>query len=500
MLAMARHWETLFARWLSSAGEERESCGRRLRDLDDPRMVPRLQALLLDVGAPHDVRMAASDVLLDLANAPDSSDAQVRAWWSSGDAPLQRHALLCATEGQQDIVASVLADDEHPRHGDAVAALAFDFPEPWATERLVSALGHPAAEVRRTAASTLLWNEPVRALEPLLRAARDADASVASAALDTLCYYRAARALLPVVHGLLAHPDVEVQSSASNCLDHLRDDVLSELREPKREPRLRAWLAPVWSELGLSDAAIEASREPTERVVSAAHSREPWNPPWLESPRALAVHVEALDLPEADRHAELVGANWDAVDEKRRAGFAEVLMASDDVVVRQRACDVVSRWGDHARIRRLLDDPFAAVRQSAAYHARKLALDPELAERLWAMTQQTRRIAATEALESAVALGEPTVWRPRVNALLADRDAPEALRFAAVYALLHARDADAITGHLPLLLEAPRVTWAIHLALLEAARQLSLELPDISILSDVDDLHVQVALSDVDIT
>lgn len=46
-----------------------------------------------------------------------------------------------------------------------------------------------------------------------------------------------------------------------------------------------------------------------------------------------------------------------------------------------------------------------------------------------------------------------------------------------------------------LLLEPPAVTWALHLALLDAITDLGLPPPDIRHLREVDNLHVQAAVA-----
>ena len=46
-----------------------------------------------------------------------------------------------------------------------------------------------------------------------------------------------------------------------------------------------------------------------------------------------------------------------------------------------------------------------------------------------------------------------------------------------------------------LLLEPPAVTWALHIALLDAIADLGLPTPDIGHLREVDNLHVQEAVA-----
>lgn len=157
--------------------------------LDDPRSVPELQSVLHDPRAAAGVRTACGLILRELRNVETPSDHMLRQWWTSGDEVLQRHALLQMSHAQRDIVDSALDDVNHPLHGAAVETLASGFSSPATVERLIAALRDARPEIRRAAARTLVWDEPLTACQPLIDASHDEHASVAINALDTLCYY-----------------------------------------------------------------------------------------------------------------------------------------------------------------------------------------------------------------------------------------------------------------------------------------------------------------------
>lgn len=79
--------------------------------------------------------------------------------------------------------------------------------------------------------------------------------------------------------------------------------------------------------------------------------------------------------------------------------------------------------------------------------------------------------------ELASSPAEPENLRARAISYLAERGALRELELA-----------------LPRLSEPPTVTWAFHLALLDAAAQHRLTVPDLAALAEVDNLDIQRAL------
>ena len=85
--------------------------------------------------------------------------------------------------------------------------------------------------------------------------------------------------------------------------------------------------------------------------------------------------------------------------------------------------------------------------------------------------------------------------RSRLAALVNDPASPECIHLGALSGLADHEATEAIRELLPRLRERPRVTWAFHIDLLEAAAEFSLPLPGISHLWAVDNLDMQVALA-----
>jgi hypothetical protein len=125
-----RAWTARLVARLAERGAsewDRDAAAETLRRLGDPRAVAPLRALLEDRAAPAEVRDVAGGALLD---ALEFSADTLAAWWASGDAVLQRHALLRMDTRFADVVAAVASDPRHPMHSTAIASLEFDFEAP----------------------------------------------------------------------------------------------------------------------------------------------------------------------------------------------------------------------------------------------------------------------------------------------------------------------------------------------------------------------------------
>ena len=79
--------------------------------------------------------------------------------------------------------------------------------------------------------------------------------------------------------------------------------------------------------------------------------------------------------------------------------------------------------------------------------------------------------------------------------MAADPARPENLRRAAVHELNVFEAADAVGRLTGLLAEPPAVTWALHIAVLEAVADLGLSAAGVADLTAVDNLHVQAAVA-----
>jgi hypothetical protein len=98
---------------------------------------------------------------------------------------------------------------------------------------------------------------------------------------------------------------------------------------------------------------------------------------------------------------------------------------------------------------------------------------------------------ATETLDTFVKHADAADAVRRLGWVAGDHGWGESLRVAAVNHLAKLGACEEISQLAGLLLEPPEVTWALHIALLEAG----LPRPDIRHLREVDNLHMQVAVA-----
>jgi len=82
---------------------------------------------------------------------------------------------------------------------------------------------------------------------------------------------------------------------------------------------------------------------------------------------------------------------------------------------------------------------------------------------------------------------------PYLTQLVRD-DLRESLRHHAIHALIQFDARAELESLLPLLEKPPDVTWALHIALLDACRKFALKPPDLTLLRDADNVYVQRAL------
>ena len=138
-------------------------------------------------------REAAGSVLIELGRLPDR-DTLVQ-WWYQGDEILRRTALWGFYADNAEIVIPIASDPDHPYHLDAISTLRFGFEMSEYQELNIKALSHHNPQVRKTAATNLLWSEPVKAEGPLIEATHDSDTDVAVEACYALAWYPTRQAL-----------------------------------------------------------------------------------------------------------------------------------------------------------------------------------------------------------------------------------------------------------------------------------------------------------------
>jgi hypothetical protein len=464
---------------------ERAAIGDTLGCLGDPRSAAPLRALVLDAAAPVAVREVASMVLRDeLVDEPD--DATLRAWWASPDPVLRAHALRSMGPAQADLVVAVAGDPAHPLVGDALAGMAFGFERPAYHRLMIGALAHADPAVRSIAASTLVWDEPVAAEAPLIAALADPSPEVASAAADTLSYYRTRR----VLRALAGRPARQVTGPRDP--DGLARDFVAAVRQlpEAARPALRRWMAPVEDLLVAAWDEVEPEASPETAASPAVASGDP-----VDVDGVLAA-IAVIDGPRAAIRAQAHALPLQPIAPVDRARLVRATIDHVDVDLRRTAAAWCGHWGLAASLSVLLGDRDGLVRKAAAYALGFVPPDPALAAPLRAHLERadTTGVRATETLRSYVVHAD----RDDAIATLTDlvrAQGDESLVDAAVWSLIELEARDALAGLMPRLAAPPLVTWAVHIALLEAARRFALAAPEAAQLADVDHLDVQVELA-----
>jgi HEAT repeat protein len=455
-----------------------------LEILEDPRAQGPLLQILQDRDAAGPTRRAAGAILRSGGHGTDS--ATLRRWWAQGDEVLQQHALLEMGPECADIVESIASDPSHPLHRDSIATMQFGFEAPRSQALKVAALSHPDPAVRQTAADALLWDEPAAAEQPLLRCARDPVPEVAIAALDTLRYYPTLGVLVRLEEIVRESAAGEVHEQARSALLQLLDDVWLALRAsrgPARD-RLRAWFAPVLSWL----APLEDEQD--ERPPMAQPPRQPSAFPSADE---LVARYSSLDGPWRERWDELPtdGAAAPPADRPRLARW---VLDHPDPQLRSRGAAWLVGWGDRDALLGLFRDHSFSVRKTATYQLGRLPPEPSLAPVLWEhlLAPSTASTHAYETLNAWVRHAPRSEALQRLPSLVL-HDERESVRYHAVHSLIQLGERDALTPLLALLVEPPRVTWGVHLVLLEGARKLGLPVPELvqQALARVDHLQVQ---------
>jgi HEAT repeat protein len=491
--------------------EEREATIQTLSCLDDPRAIVPLTSLLEDPAASLPAREAAAEVLWNSAGVPDDP-AQRHRWWRSGDPLLARVALERMDRGDADLVAAVASDPEHPLLHSAIARLHFDFDEARFVQMTVAALGHASLLVRRAAAVGLAWNHPVAGEEAALRALRDSDEQVAREAAEALAGYPTLRTFdaLRAVRDGDAGGDgpaslvPAVQSEVERALDSLARRCLGALAAgpPPVTAWLRAWLQTIWPWLYRRIDAVAAGPPRGPRPTAPARP--------VPDAAALREALAELDGPWLEKRRLLDAIDWAGYAATDRAALGAVLSAHPDILVRRAGCEALAIWNDRDRLLGLLDDPCFSVRKRAAHALgeRSVARSPEVVARLWRQLHAPATVGshARETLKSwaahAGAAAVPALLelacgdrreevRTQAIELVVDKVAGRADGGAAAAARSGFPDVAAVV-----LARPPEVTWAVHLAVLEACRRLGVASPPAAdALRAVDHLDVQRGLA-----
>ncbi|WP_437740855.1 hypothetical protein WMF39_35075 [Sorangium sp. So ce1504] len=494
-----RSWTDRLLGWLvlpELPEAERDEIATTLARVEDPRAAARLMRIVEARELPEAAREAAGAILRSAGNPPGG--AWLRAAWAEGDIVLRRHALLLMERAEADLIEPVARDSAHPLHKEAIQALALGFSEPRFQALMIAALGHPDAGIRKVAADALVWDEPVAAEAPLLRAAADPAVDVAVAALETLHYYPSRRCL-DAVAALCGHPDERVRAAAAACAFEIREGRFRwalERAGPAERRLLLAWMEPVRHLLGVlgDDDASEAD-DPAARGRISSPGGDHGSGADLEMAELLALYAD-LDGCWAERKHRFADRFRAAGVAADRGAAAAFLAGHPDPWIRERAASLLAAWDEQEALLGLTRDPAFHVRKSAMYWLGELSANRALAGPAWEHLGElgTTGTHALETLNTYVAHALKEEAIPRLLAL-ARSDEREPVRCGAVDALAKLGARAEIVALLPLLAEPPQVTWAVHVALLSACERLGLHPGRCDALREVDNLDVQLALA-----
>jgi hypothetical protein len=130
------------------------------------------------------------------------------------------------------------------------------------------------------------------------------------------------------------------------------------------------------------------------------------------------------------------------------------------------------------------------------YQLGQLPRRPGIAELAWEHMHRLDVLAvhATETLSTFVRHADPVTAVRRLGWIAGDHGRREGLRVAAVDHLAGLGAVEEIQQLAGLLREPPTVTWALHIALLYAARKLRLAMGHVEHLRGVDNLDIQAAV------
>jgi len=494
--AADRRWTARLLERLASPdvpGSELEDLVGALQAMSDPRSVSPLEATLTDLGRPARIREAAGSILGGMQYlTPDVPAEKLRRWWAEGDTILRRHALSCMDRVDcPDIVLRVAADTSHEFHAEAIGRMLFFFDRPEDQKIKLAALSHPDAGVREAVATVLLWDEPVAAEVPLLTATRDPVPEVAAEAANTLEYYPSLR-VIHCLHELLGHADKKVREEARDSYQAICCELLYHLRDqdPHVSGQVRRWLRPAWDLLAFTAEELQPGEDegtatrpekPDERMPVAdllAMLADPGTSPRLLNDR-------------------LWSDCWRAYGEYDRRRLRPVFLMHPDPLVRERAAWIFAAWEDAGGLLTLIRDPDLGVRKVTMYNLGQLPPMAGMASLAWDYLHQPGVLGchATETLDTFVKHTDRPDAVRRLGWIASDHGRREELRVAAVHHLARLGATDEVGQLAGLLLEPPEVTWALHLALLEAITDLGLPRPDLGHLREVDNLHVQAAVA-----
>jgi hypothetical protein len=469
--------------------EERADIVATLERLEDPRTVEPLMALLTNRTLPAAVR-ANAGAALRLGHCMPEDRAQRRAFWASSDAILMEHALLSMDAGEADIVVGVAGDAHHKFQSTALTSMTTGFETEPQQRVKILALGHATPRVRDAAANALHWDSPIAAIEPLLQCAYGSDPKVAVAALGTLRYYPSRRVLSEMAK-IRETKNPAIARAARTAFNDIREAFLSRLRIEGLTtfPWVRKWMDPVWPLLD----ADEDDLSPESRTAFRSAPQFPRGGD--EAVDAFVRELGDLDGPWAAKKERLRTFPWSTVTPRSQPHVRAFLVDHPDPAVRIAGAYAFAAWNEYDALLRLADDPLPSVRRAAIDQIGEAAPRAEVAPAIWKNLSRpgTSGTHARETVKSYV-VHAPQTEAARALSEAARFDARESVRCEAIRQLQRLGRKAELVALAEVLREKPKVTWALHIAILDALYEVGV-IAKLHDLPDGDDAQLQGALA-----
>jgi HEAT repeat protein len=464
--------------------------------LDDPRVVSPLTKLMENTANSDHLRSVASDVLNKCTTWETSQER--KKWWSSGDEILMRHAVRMAERSETNLIEETASDPNHPFYIDAIQKLAHCFEEPRFQLLKIKALFHSSADVRATAAGAILWDQPVAAEDGLLMVAQDEDDSAGAEALDALAYYGSQKVLL-ALHNMSASGSCHRRPECKTVVEYISRDFLSAydrllMQDSAALPVFESWLKPVWEVLEIERHNLIAGSSNNQKTPSSQTAEDTTR--IRPSIAELEQRFSNPDGAWGDRWPFVTSVDWASYSSEERTEFVQYCSAHQDWSVRELFCSVLGKWHATDTLLGFIEDPVFTVRKMAAYYLSEVPRDHRVAKRLLQLLHQddTCGFHASETLNSYVAHASAA----NLDAQLVDwalNDQRESVRAAAIWNLDKRRSREQLPLLMPLLHDAPLVTWSVHQAVLTACLNMEFEPNGMADLADIDDMECQATLA-----
>lgn len=492
-IAEDRSW-TLRLVQLLIAGDapERDEIVETLSELQDDRIAPILTPIVMDTTLPADLRDAASIVA---SNQYTNEDTATRlSWWQSGDEILQRHAIRCAEEieEEEEFVYKLASDPNDPFYKTAIQKLEYLCRDEERYLRLSStALSDPDPQIRQQAAKNLLFPQPIFAEPDLIKATLDPDATVSEEALITLSYYKSQTSIRHLF-------DVQNIFSDTCTLDidairEMLSDVVLNLELLQNQPAAYKyydqWLEPIRDLLALYRPK-SGETIPSINLKNATLEK-------IDCDQVIAL----LQNPDSERIQLYCRfyyqIDWHAFDESSRKRLTAFFMSEKDATATQMGVAAMAAWHDTDNLLKLSGHWHGDLARSAACHLKQCPPSLAAAERLWEMVCDAKnRAAKVEEILQSFAHHCDKTKLPNILIDLALHDERRNVQHAAIF-LLSEIEPERLPELMPLLSIPSNIDYDLHRLLLRGLSDAEIKVPRsvLADLSEVDDFDLQMEIA-----